>query len=252
MKTIAIMNNKGGVGKTITAINLAEILVAEHGKRVVLVDCDGQMNLTNFYFPKFDPEVNFDMADLILGDGEPAWSENLMPIKPDLDLIPASTDLYQMDLEAIRDGAHEPLRLREFVQSAEEDGEVDYFICDCPPGFTVASVAALLAADEVIIPLTVDGFSIKGMEAMWRQLRTLKNTGVKIAGVLITQWHNSQVVHVGEKLIRSLDVPVFETTIRRTDKVPESTIERLPMAEYSPGSAATKDYRAFVREYLGV
>lgn len=252
MRTIAIMNNKGGVGKTITAINLAETLVREHGKRVVLVDCDGQMNLTNFYLPEFDPEINFSMAGLILGDGEQLWSDNLMPIMPGLDLIPASTDLYQMDLEAIRDGAHEPLRLREFVQAAEEDGEVDYFICDCPPGFTVASVAALLAADEVIIPLTVDGFSIKGMEAMWKQLGTLKRTGVKIAGVLITQWHNSDVVRVGEKLIRSLNVPVFKTTIRRTDKVPESTMERLPMSVYSPGSAATRDYRAWVREYLGV
>ena len=70
MRSIAIMNNKGGVGKTVTAINLADILVRDHNKRVVLVDCDGQMNLTRFYLPEFDPEINVNLADIFLGDGE--------------------------------------------------------------------------------------------------------------------------------------------------------------------------------------
>ncbi len=253
MRAIAIMNNKGGVGKTVTAINLADILVRDHGKKVVLVDCDGQMNLTRFYLPGFDPDVNFNMASLLVGDGEPVWSENLMPLAPGLDLIPASPDLYDLDRRAIQSGESAPELMRQFADCAREDGETDYMIFDCPPGFTVASVAALMTADEVMIPMLLDGFSHTGMEDMQRQIDNLQraNMNIRIAGVLLTQWHNSEVVRQGEQLIRTMGVPVFRQTIRRTDKVPESTYEQTPITQYSPKSAASVDYRAWVREYLG-
>ncbi len=253
MRTIAIMNNKGGVGKTVTAINLADILVRDHKKRVILADCDGQMNLTRFYLPEFDPEVNYNMASLLMGDGEAVWNDNLISLAPGLDLIPASPDLYGLDLRAIRDGVSAPERVAGFVSAARMDDGADYFIFDCPPGFTLASVGALMASDEVIIPMLLDGFSHTGMEDMQSQISNLQRegNGVKIAGILLTQWHNSEVVIQGEQLIRSLDVPVFRQMIRRTDKVPESTYEQTPLARYSPKSAASIDYRAWVREYLG-
>lgn len=258
MRTIAIMNNKGGVGKTVTAINLADILVRDYKKRVILADCDGQMNLTRFYLPEFDPYVNYSMVSLLMGDGESVWSDNLMPLMPDLDLIPASPELYDMDLHAIRDGMIQngvgvPALVAEFVDSAREDDGADFFIFDCPPGFTVASVGALLASDEVIIPMLLDGFSHTGMEDMQRQISNLQQArhGIQISGVLLTQWRNSEVVRQGEQLIRSMGVPVYKQTIRRTDKVPESTYDQSPITQYSPKSAASIDYRAWVREFLG-
>lgn len=253
MRTIAIMNNKGGVGKTVTAVNMADILVRDHGKKVVLVDCDGQMNLTRFYIPKFDPVENYTMADMLTGGGEPVWSDNLMPLELNLDLIPAAPDLYNLDLMAIQDGLSFPERVFEFANAARQDDDVDYMIFDCPPGFTIASVGALMASDDVVIPMLLDGFSYTGMEDMMRQIANLQkgHAGVRIAGVLVTQWHNSEVVRQGEQLLRSSGVPVFRQTIRRTDKVPESTFEGSPIVLYSPGSAASRDYRAWVREYLG-
>lgn len=252
MKTIAIMNNKGGVGKTVTAINLAEVLVRRHGKNVVLADCDGQMNLTRFYFPGFDPETQLTVESVLRGDGESVWSENLLPVMPGLDLLCGSNGLYDLDLQAIRDGLSSPERLRDFCKCAEEDGETDFFILDCPPGYTTASVAALMAADEVVIPMTVDGFAFDGMEDMQKQIASLRRArvGVKIAGVLITQWRNKEVVRQGEALLRSMDIPVFKQVIRRTDKVPESTFERVPVVQYSRGSSASQDYRAWVWELL--
>lgn len=252
MRTIAIMNNKGGVGKTVTAINLADILVRRHGKRVVLADCDGQMNLTRFYFPGFDPEVQVTVADILRGDGESVWSDNLMPVMPGLDLLCGSGGLYDLDFKAIRDGVGAPELLSDFVRAAADDEETDFFLLDCPPGYTVASVAALMAADEVVIPMTVDGFSFAGMEDMRRQIASLRRArmGVKIAGVLITQWRNTEVVRQGEELLRSMDIPVFKQVIRRTDKVPESTFEGVPVVRYSRGSAASQDYRAWVWELL--
>ena len=128
MRTIAIMNNKGGVGKTVTAIALAEILVADYGKRVVVCDCDGQMNLTRFYAPQYDDDTGISMVDILLGEGEPLWSDNLFPIKPGLDLLPGSTTLYDLDLDAFRSGRHNVRRVKEFVDAAREDGEVDFFL----------------------------------------------------------------------------------------------------------------------------
>lgn len=253
MRTIAIMNNKGGVGKTVTAINLADILHREYGKRVVLVDCDGQMNLTRFFLPELDPPDHYTMADMLRGSGEDVWSDNLLPLEPGLDLVPGSSELYDLDLQAIKDGVGDSLAARNFCRAAAEDGETDFFLFDCPPGFTAGSVAALMAADEVVIPMLVDGFSFAGVQDMQVQLASLRRAkmDVKIAGVLMTQWHNSEVVRQGEALLRSMDVPVFRQTIRRTDKVPESTFDRQPIVQYSPGSAASRDYRKWVREYLG-
>ena len=251
MRTIAIMNNKGGVGKTVTAINLADLLVREHGKRVVLCDCDGQKNLTDFFdLPGYDEDTCYNTVALLMGDGEAVWSDNLVPIRPGLDIIPGSTGLYDMDPESARGGAHELLRMREFVEAAREDGEVDLFLFDCPPGFTVASVGALLAADEVIVPLTVDGFSIKGLDTMEGQIRTMRRTGVRKVRLLLTQYHKCNVVRAGEQLLEQAGFDRFRTVIRRSVKVPESTFKGQPLAEYAPGAMVTNDYRAFVRELL--
>ncbi len=253
MRTIAIMNNKGGVGKTVTAINLADILVRCYKKRVVLVDCDGQMNLTRFYQPEFDPELNLNIANVLDGSSEAVWSDNLLPIYPGLDILPASTALYRLDVNSIKQGNFTLRTLRDFKDCAAEDGDTDYFIFDCPPGFTAASCAALMASDEVVIPMLVDGFSMTGMLDMAAQVESMRETNAKIriAGVLVTQWHRADAVIQGEQLLRSLSVPVFKTVIRRTDKIPESTFDRSPIRDYSPGSAAAQDYREWVRELIG-
>lgn len=219
MKTIAIMNNKGGVGKTVTAINLADILVREHHKRVVLADCDGQMNLTRFFFPEFDPENGGTVADVLTGEHDPWWRENLECIREGLDLLPGSPALYDLDLLAITHGLGNTYALKGFCEDAAFDGDTDYFILDCPPGYTLTSISALTAADEVIIPLQIDGFSIAGMLNVREQLSSLKEPAPDIAGVLVTQWHNSEVVRQGEALVREMGIPVFKTSIRRTDKV---------------------------------
>lgn len=249
MKTIAIMNNKGG--KTVTTINLADILVREHHKRVVLADCDGQMNLTRFFFPEFDPTNGGTVAEVLTWEEEPLWCNNLIHIREGLDLLPGSPALYDLDLLAILHGLGDTHALKQFCEAAAFDGETDYFILDCPPGYTLTSVSALTASDEVIIPSQIEGFSIAGMLNVREQLSSLKEPAPVIAGVLVTQWHNSEVVRQGDTLIRGLGIPVFKTAIRRTDKVPESTFDLQPIVSYSPGSAAAQDYRRWVREYLG-
>lgn len=253
MKTVAIMNNKGGVGKTVTAINLADILAREHHKRVLLIDCDGQCNLTRFYSGGFGGEAGPNTATLLLGEGEELWLDNVERVSEGIWLLPASSGLYELDRAALQNCSIRLRPLYDFARTVEEGGEIDYIIIDCPPGYTVASVGALLACDEVVIPATVDAFAINGLVDMRAQIDGLRRTrgGVKIAGVLITQWHNAPVVASGEALLRGMDVPVFSTRIRRTDKVPESVFMGEAVSTYSPTSAATADYRAWVAEYLG-
>ena len=253
MRSIAIMNNKGGVGKTVTAINLADILVLDHGKKVVLVDCDGQANLTRFFLPALDASDAVTTADILTGANEPCWDDNLIPIRDGLDILPSSSGLYDLDLHAIKDGVSAPENLRIFCECAADDGTTDFMIFDCPPGYTLASVAALLAADEVIVPVTADALSIYGVADVMQQITALQaaKPGLR-ATVLMTGVHNADVVSAGEDMLRKMRVPVFSTRIRRTDKVPESTMSLSPLAEYSPGSAAARDYRALVRELLEV
>ena len=258
MRTIAIMNLKGGVGKTVTALNLADVL-RRCGRRVVMVDCDGQANLTQFCLTSAAldvlEEAGITVTDLLQGESEPLWSDNVLPLGSDglVSLLPADSSLYALDIAAIKAGRRVSLKaFTDFRDAAAEDG-VDYMLFDCPPGFTAASVAALMASGEVVIPMLVDGFSTYGVRDMSDQLESLRraHVGIRIAGVLITQWHNSEVVRQGETLIRGMGVPVFRTVIRRTDKVPESTFMRQPIVAYSPRSAAAMDYRCWVREYLG-
>ena len=251
MKTIAIMNNKGGVGKTVTAINLADILVADYAQRVVLVDCDGQANLTRFFLPGADKLELVTTADVLRGDCELLWSDNLVPIRPGLDLLPSSSDLYELDLQAIKDGVSAPERLRHFAEAAAADGEVDWMLFDCPPGYTLASVAALLSVREVMIPALADKFSLDGVFAVIAQLRGLSAAcpGLR-SRVLLTQTRSAEVVGECEKLLRSQRVPLYRTKIRRTDKVPESTVTLSPMREYSPRSSAAVDYRCLAGELM--
>lgn len=258
MRTIAIMNNKGGVGKTVTAVNLADILVRQHNKRVLLIDCDGQCNATRFFWAD-KPEDAPTLAEVLTGQAEPVWSDNTYPVMAGLQLLPATDALYTLDIKAVMGGAEDPpiapriRALRDFVRAAEEDGEIDVAIMDCPPGFNTSSCAALLAADEVIVPAVLDGFSFDGIDRLQRQLWMIRhvNRAARIGGILITQWHRCEHVEQAEALMRRRKLPVYRTVIRRTDKVPESTFAREPLPVYSPTSAAGRDYAAWVEELLG-
>lgn len=250
------MNNKGGVGKTSLTVNLADFLVREHGKRVAVADCDGQRNATRFYMPMLNYRREITTLDVLTGHGELVWSDNFQTVRDGLYLLPGTPDLYELDISVVLTGEKPAIHKRAFSDLRDAmaaSGEIDYFLLDLPPGFTLTSCTALLAADEVIIPVVVDGFNFDGVETMAVQLNSMKkaNRFMRISGAVINQWHNAEYVKAGERLLRSMDIPVFSTVIRRTDKMPETTFERKPIAEHSPRSAATRDFRRFVQELLG-
>ena len=250
MKTICIMNLKGGVGKTVTACNMAAILAADHGKRVLLIDADHQGNTSRFFHADLEGST---LRDILTDHGELYWPDAVQRTEyKGLDIVPADMTLAELDASPL-DPRH-VYELHHMLLTVQSDQFYDYAIIDMPPAFSLAARAALVAADEVIVPIKLDAFSVDGMAELLRQINAMRkvNPRLTLAGVLVTMWRNVDVVNQAEKILRDRGgVRVFETTIRRTDIVDESTFQREPLVVYSPRSAACVDYRRLVAEYLG-
>ena len=267
MRTISVINLKGGVGKTTTVINMAAIL-AEQGKDVLCIDADPQANLTQFYgFRSPEKALDNTLAQLLnqYEDGRSDYAEDYVheTAWPQIHLVPASIDLINADIASIKRGGSVKA-IQDLLDNLNEGAWIekgvpengasayDFVLIDCPPSFTAASVAAIYASDDVIIPLEADLFSIAGLTSLLVQINSVRRIQprVRVAGALIAKWHNTPACIQGEAALRASSVPIFEQTIRRSDKVTESIFERQSLQTYSPQSAAGRDYRGFVAEYL--
>lgn len=128
----------------------------------------------------------------------------------------------------------------------------DYAFIDCPPAFNAASAAALITADDVIIPIKLDAFSLRGMGNLMRQVKNMRkiNPRLKLAGCLPTMWYRDPQILDAERQLKAAGIPVYPH-IRRSDKVDKMTFKQEPLLISSPNSAAGVDYRHFVRQYAG-
>ena len=235
MKTFAIVNRKGGVGKTTTAVNLAYVLATSCRLRVLLVDADGQANATQILLPPGE----YDGLGALLRGLSICCDELVEQTDVSgLDVLPASADLWALDLEADK-GAHTYSAVMQMRDALEENRAYDVMVIDCPPNLSVACVSAILASDAVIIPV--------------EQIDSLRyiRPEIRVAGVLVNQWHRSPVVEDSVAYLREEGmVPVYDTVIRRTDKVPESSWARMAVQQWSPFCSAARDYRAWVAELM--
>ena len=128
----------------------------------------------------------------------------------------------------------------------------DYCIIDCPPDINISVINALVAADEVIIPIKIDGYAFDGMKELEEQINNAKqlNPKLKFRGCLVTMFYNRDVCRQGEEYLQNQRYPVFRTHIRRTEKADEVTFTTQSLMQYSPRSGAARDYKTFVKEYL--
>lgn len=247
MRTIAILNLKGGVGKTVTAATMARVLTADHGKAVLLVDDDQQGNLTQYFGVEADDS---NSTWTLMTQGAGYYPDFLTDTgEKGISIIPANMSLAYADTDdRVNVRAIEDLR-----ESMEEDGEFDFMLIDCPPSLGNAAKAALLAADEVIVPVRLDMFSATGMGELTRQVDTTRNINprLRVAGILGTQFNRTpEEIGIFENLRKQRGLPVFQTCIRYSRMMGGSIARHESILTYSPHSAAAKDYRRFVEEYL--
>lgn len=250
MKTIAIANFKGGVGKTATAVNLAALLARE-GHPTLLIDADPQHNASDFYLPDFE---GITLADVLTGEGETVWEDNVSPTSYSfLAMLPADMRLLTLDLRSFLNGADGfDKRLFDFLEAAKHDGVYDYCLIDCPPSFTAASVAALVCADEVVLPVKADAFSRAGALEMIGQVKSLARYHVAPRfRVLVTMVDRTRLSRQVEAQLRDSGLDVLKAAIPASVCVGESTFARVPLYEYAPQSKAAAGYEALLKEVLG-
>lgn len=251
MRTIAICNLKGGVAKTTTVVNVAAILAKDHGKRVLVVDGDSQCNTTEFFGA--DPK-NGNLANVLRHkepDGFFAATEIQPANFPGVWVLAGDESLMDLDLTKVELQTASATCLREMKQVLEDRDMYDFMLIDCPPAFNAASAAALLAADEVIIPMKLDAFSLRGMGNLSRQIANMRkvNKGLKLGGILPVMWYKNRRVVEAEAKLRNSGLPVY-WHIRRTPRVDDMTFIQEPLVACSPKSAACADYRRFVLDLL--
>lgn len=252
MKVLSIINLKGGVAKTISSVNIAHILAAEHGCRVLIIDNDKQGDASKFlglhgYKHKGTAELmterNVDMACLI------------QPTKfHGLHIVTANMNLLTANLEVMLDQQRpQQTRFKKALDKIQQ--QYDYCIIDNAPDINISTINALVASDDVMIPITIDDFALDGLAELMEQINNTRedlNPELNFKGCFITQYdRTNEADQQGEEYLKTLDYPVFETHIRRSPKVKPSTFERMPILAYSPTCAASRDYRNLVNEYLG-
>ena len=247
MKTITILNLKGGTAKTVTAATMARCLSAEHGKETVLIDADQQGNLSQ-YFGVTDTCGRGNTWTLLTG-GAGYWPDFVTPAGPRLSLIPSGMELARADLP----GSGARVREIESLRTVLAEDGVAFLLIDLPPALGLPTQAALLAADEVLIPVRLDVFSTAGTAELIRQVDAMRsvNPRLRVAGVLGTQYQRTvEEREIHRLLAAESGLPVFRTRIRMSPPVPRSIAARESILTYSPHCGAAKDYRAFVGEYL--
>ena len=249
MKLVAIANQKGGVGKTTTAVNLSTCLAAK-GKRVLLIDLDPQGNATSAL--GLENTAGQSLYEALIGHA--GIAEKIVPTRFErLSMIPADLDLAGAEIEVARLDDH-LTRLREVLGRLNREAGFDYLFLDCPPSLGILMTNALAAAHQLLIPLQCEYFALEGLSKILQlvdQIRTV-NEPLSIAGIIMTMFDartnlSQQVVNEVRQHFPNL---VYQTIIPRSVRLGEAPSFGKPIIEYEPNGVGATAYRALAEEFV--
>src|SRR5688500_9269534 len=259
MRIIALMYQKGGVGKTTTTVNLGAAL-AEAGKRVCLIDLDPQAHLTINY--GVDPSPDLISLYDVLVDGR-GFLEAVRKVDDNIALVPGSIDLAAAEIELVSVIGRETI-LKEKLESAQHD--FDYILLDCPPSLGLLTINALAFATEVMIPMQAHFLALQGVAKLLETVQLVgrrMNPRLKVSGIVLTMFDaqtklTMEVVNELQSFIESANgqplpwagARIFKSRIRRNIKLAESPSFGQTIIQYEPTSNGAADYRALAREVI--
>lgn len=249
-RIISIINQKGGVGKSTTAVNLAAAL-GELGKKVLIVDFDPQGNSTSGLGIEKE-ELEQCVYDALLND-VPAENLLIQANCNNVTVIPATIQLAGAEIELVSAMARET-RLKELLEPVQEN--YDFVFIDCPPSLGLLTINALTAADSVLIPIQCEYYALEGVTKLLESMRMVKskiNKGLEVFGVLLTMYDSrtSLANQVVDEVKQYFGDKVFNTLIPRTVKISEAPSFGMSVIQYAPQNKGAQSYMELAEEVIG-
>lgn len=249
-KIISIANQKGGVGKTTTTVNLGTIL-ARKGKKVLLIDADPQGNATSGL--GVEKEVEFSTYDALINETEMQDTIQDTMIK-NLKICPSNINLAGAEVELVSMMSREQ-RLKEKLDGIKD--KFDFILIDCPPSLGLITLNAFTASDSVLIPVQCEYYALEGLGQLLNTINLVKkhlNKNLQIEGALLTMYDirtnlSNQVV---KEVKRYFDNKVYKSVIPRNVRLSEAPSYGMPITEYDPKSKGAKSYIKFTKEFLKI
>ena len=248
-KIISVANQKGGVGKTTTCVNLAAYL-ANLGKKVLLIDMDPQGNACQSLGVEIDKEKD-TIYEVLLGETD-LTSVSYPSVQKNLDVVPSTVDLAGAEVDLVYMDYREKM-LRAAVSKVKS--QYDYIFIDCPPSLGLLTVNALTASDTILIPIQCEYFALVGLGQLMNTVRLIKkhlNPEIEIEGVLLTMKDNRSnlVAEVSAEIRKHFGSTVYETSIPRNVRLAESPSHGLPILMYDGKSKGAIAYKTLCDEFL--